>query len=108
MVIVGLYQMDEYQGDSLTIKGFADQTRRRAIEAYGEAGFAKLCLHFDKQIPAGREEDRLETVLAVLARGRDAKVLQLCLVWLDGHGYSAWNVAVLLNELNAIRRENGL
>ncbi len=63
------------ESNQRTIKELADQSHRRGIEAYGEAGFAKLCLHFEKQIPpGGSEEDRLVTVLSILATASDPKI----------------------------------
>ncbi len=81
-----------------TIKQLADSVRRDGRATFGEAGFARLCLDFEKRI-----DSNFDQALAVLAAGQDPKAVTLALVWLDGQGYSLLTVAQLAVVLYKLR-----
>jgi hypothetical protein len=84
-----------------TIADLAVSARRRGIEYYGEAAFARLCMDFDRMLP----EHSLNSLLRLLAEFNDGKTMQLGICWLDGQGYGDRPVEWLGHELARLRRE---
>jgi hypothetical protein len=84
-----------------TIKQLADSVRQDGLANYGEAGFARLCLAFERRI-----DSDFDQALAVLAAGQDPKAVTLALVWLDGQGYSLLTVAQLAAVLYKLRERH--
>jgi hypothetical protein len=84
-----------------TVKQLADSVRRDGLATYGEAGFARLCLDFERRI-----DGDFDQALAVLAAGQDPKAVTLALVWLDGQGYSLLTVAQLAAVLYKLRERH--
>ncbi|MDB5082407.1 MAG: hypothetical protein JWP00_4331 [Chloroflexi bacterium] len=84
-----------------TIKELADSARQDGMSAFGEAGFARLCLEFEERINSDYDK-----ALAILAAGQDAKEINLALVWLDGKGYSLLTVERLAAILYKIRERH--
>lgn len=83
-----------------TIHDLAVSTRRRGLEHYGEADFARLCLDFDKQLP----EHSLNSLFTLLVEFDNAKTMQLAFCWLDANGYGSRSVEWLGQELARVRQ----
>lgn len=83
-----------------TIHDLAVSTRRRGIEHYGEADFARLCMDFDKQL----REHSLNSLFRLLVEFNDGKTMQLAFCWLDGNGYGNRSVEWLGQELVKARK----
>lgn len=110
--------------DCRTVHDLAQDVRRRCLEAYGEAPFARMCMEFDQSIdhavvPCDEEGDpdlaegdegtaRVIGVMHKLAHEalgvEGVKMLQIGLVWLDGHGIGHLKVDVLGVALEEIRQ----
>jgi hypothetical protein len=84
-----------------TIHDLAASARRRGIEHYGEADFARLCMDFEKQLP----EQSLNSFFRLLVEFDDAKTMQLGFCWLDGNGYGDRPVDWLGQELARCRKQ---
>ena len=110
------------QGEATaTIKQYATRLRTSLRIVYGEAHFAKLCVEFDKKImPDGSIKDygevegvrketietlfRYASVLRLLAFNTEALIVQLALIWLDGHDWGEMTL-IRLSELIVEARE---
>ncbi len=86
-----------------TIKDLAASTRRRGIEHYGKASFARQCMDFERQLP----EHSLNSLFRLLVKfnDNDGKTMQFAFCWLDGNGYGDKPVEWLGQELAKARQK---
>lgn len=99
----------QIEASPTTIKQPADRLRTSLARRYGEAHFAKLCVEFDRQVcaissarspgkGAASQKEAIETllryatVLCMLACKPEALIVQLALIWLDGHGWGGMSL----------------
>ncbi len=81
------------------VSDLAAKVRRRGIEQMGEADFARLCMHFDSQLSAGKATERYIKVLQFMVAGDNAIAMQLGWCWLDANGYGQNDTRWLHYEL---------
>ena len=109
---------------SLSVQEMARRARRRVIEQYGEAAFARLCLNFETRLrligQEGTNEDEDATdeltkqalkLLRILSQHPESEQEQtdpmiFALIWLDGRGWGQMSIKQLAFILKSLQTLN--
>ena len=93
-----------------TVKQMADRVRELGGWASGEAIFARMCLELDRRLndggvgPSEASIYRVAALFRLLAANEiDARLWQLAMVWLDGHGYGTMSLTQFGLEVKRVR-----